>query len=245
MSTSATPRGLLFGSAAESYERFRLGYPDEVVDRTLGYADRPVTEAVEIGAGTGKATRAFASRGVHVTALEPDQDMCAVLRRETLAMPVSPVHTSFEDYEGKPVGLVYAAAAMHWTDPSTRWARVRDLLDDTGVALVFGCAMEIVDPEVAERVRAARRPQLDDDEYAHEFDAGLTASGLFADIENHVIERETLLPQREYVGYLSTVSAYLQLSLDDRQAVLRRVADVLPEQVRIDVGVGMTLGRRL
>jgi trans-aconitate methyltransferase len=234
----------LFGSAAESYERFRLNYPDEVVDRTLTYADRPVTEAVEIGAGTGKATRAFASRGIHVTALEPDPEMCAVLTRETLAMQVSPVHTTFEDYDGKPVGLVYAAAAMHWTDPATRWRRVHDLLDDGGVMAVFGCAMELPDPEVADRVREARRPELADDGYDHEFDAGMEASGLFADVEHHVVHRETVLPQREYVGYLSTVSAYLMLPLEERQHVLRRIADAMPEQVRVDASVGMTLGRR-
>ena len=56
MSSAGTPRGLLFGTAAESYERFRLGYPDEVVVRTLSHADRPVATAVEVGAGTGKAT---------------------------------------------------------------------------------------------------------------------------------------------------------------------------------------------
>ena len=244
MSTSTTPRGLLFGSAAESYERFRLNYPDEVVDRTLTYADRPVTEAVEIGAGTGKATRAFASRGIHVTALEPDPEMCAVLTRETLAMQVSPVHTTFEDYDGKPVGLVYAAAAMHWTDPATRWRRVHDLLDDGGVTAVFGCAMELPDPEIADRVREARRPELADDGYDHEFDAGMEASGLFTDVEHHVVQRETVLPQREYVGYLSTVSAYLMLPLEERQHVLRRIADAMPEQVRVDASVGMTLGRR-
>ena len=244
MSTPTTPRGLLFGSAAESYERFRLNYPDEVVDRTLTFADRPVTEGVEVGAGTGKATRAFASRGIHVTALEPDPEMCTVLTRETLAMPVSPVHTTFEEYDGKPCGLVYAAAAMHWTEPASRWRRVHDLLEEGGVTAVFGCPMELSDPEVAERVREARRPQLEEDDYAHEFDAGMAASGLFTDIEHHVVERETVLPQREYVGYLSTVSAYLMLPLEDRQHVLRRIADAMPEQVRVDASVGMTLGRR-
>ena len=63
MSTSATPRGLLFGTAAESYERFRLGYPDEVVDRTLAYAGRPVSSAVEVGCRHGQGHPAFASRG--------------------------------------------------------------------------------------------------------------------------------------------------------------------------------------
>lgn len=244
MPTPATPRGLLFGSAAESYERFRLGYPDEVVDRTLTYADRPVTEAVEIGAGTGKATRAFACRGIHVTALEPDPEMCTVLRRETLAMPVSAVHSSFEDYEGEATGLVYAAASMHWTDPETRWKRVHDLLDEGGVVAVFGSPMGVADPEVADRVEEASRPFLERGELHDDPDDGLRGSGEFVDVVDHRIERETLLPQREYVGYLSTVSSYLLLPLDERQQLLHRVADVLPEQVRVDVTIGMTLGRR-
>ena len=65
-------RGLLFGSVAERYERYRLDYPNELVDTVLRYARRPVCTALEVGAGTGKATRPFAARGIEVTALEPD-----------------------------------------------------------------------------------------------------------------------------------------------------------------------------
>ena len=54
------PRALSFGSVAAAYERFRPGYPDALVDQVLTYAGRPVRTALEIGAGTGKATRAFA-----------------------------------------------------------------------------------------------------------------------------------------------------------------------------------------
>ena len=44
--------------------------------------------------------------------------MYAVLERETAAMPVEPVLTTFEAYDGPPTDLVYAAAAWHWTDPA-------------------------------------------------------------------------------------------------------------------------------
>ncbi len=254
MTTSATPRGLLFGTAAESYERFRLGYPDEVVDRTLDYAGRPVETAVEVGAGTGKATRAFASRGIRVTALEPDQGMFTVLERETDGMPVAPVRAAFEEYAGDRTDLVYAAASWHWTDPATRWTRAADLLVEGGVVAVFGSPMKVADPDVQDAVADACRPTLDDVAFrpqeegdsagrpwpAHELDG----SDLFADVEDHVLAREVVVPRKEYVGYLSTLSACLQLAPVERQELLHRIAGVVPAQVRLDLAVQLFLARR-
>src|SRR5204863_5092771 len=61
-------RALSFGVVAEAYERFRPAYPVELFDVVMAYTGRPVRTALEIGAGTGKATRLFAQRGVTVTA---------------------------------------------------------------------------------------------------------------------------------------------------------------------------------
>ena len=76
-------RGLLFGSVAESYELYRVDYSNNLVDTVLAYAGRPVHSALEVGAGTGKATRPFASCGIEVIALEPDADMARVLKKAT------------------------------------------------------------------------------------------------------------------------------------------------------------------
>ncbi len=65
----------------------------------FAYAKRPVRTAVEVGAGTGKATRLFAGRGVAVTALEPDPDMLSVLQRTTAGLPVIAVRVEFEEFE--------------------------------------------------------------------------------------------------------------------------------------------------
>jgi SAM-dependent methyltransferase len=255
MSTSTTPRGLLFGAAAESYERFRLGYPDEVVDRTLAYAGRPVRTAVEVGSGTGKATRAFASRGIQIVALEPDPNMFTVLQRESVAMSVTPVHSRFEDYDGPPVDLLYAAAAWHWTDPATRWIRAANLLAHRGVMALFGTPMSLVDEHLRLAVEEARSPYLADEE-VQPHDEGPTGGErwpaceldrceLFGEVEDLILPRQMVVPRKEYVGYLSTVSAYLQLTLRRRQDVLMRIAEVLPEQVRIDAGVRLCLARKL
>ena len=89
-------RALSFGVMAEAYERFRPGYPVELVDMVMAYAGQPVRTALEIGAGTGKATRLFAQRGVMVTATEPDGAMLAELVKHVPA-DVKTLQAAFED----------------------------------------------------------------------------------------------------------------------------------------------------
>ncbi len=252
MSSAGTPRGLLFGTAAESYERYRLGYPDEVVDRTLSHAGRPVTSAVEVGAGTGKATRAFASRGVRVAALEPDPEMYAVLQRETVAMPVQTVLTTFEAYDGPPADLVYAAASWHWTDRSTRWTHAAELLDPGGVLAIFGSQLRLADPAVEEAVSGVLADRVDDPASGPGTPASgpgwgladIEASGLFEDVRSDELVRHVIVSQREYVGHLSTISAFLRLAAEDRQEVVRLVLGLVPAEVTLDASVVLQLARR-
>jgi len=131
-------RALSFGAVAAAYERFRPGYPDEVVDQVLAYAGRPVRTALEIGAGTAKATRLFARKGVAVTATDPDPAMLSELRRHVLAT-VTTVQAAFRDLPLTPAyDLVSAAALLHWTEPDGRWARVAGMLAPGGVFASFG-----------------------------------------------------------------------------------------------------------
>src|SRR4051794_30644965 len=110
-------RALSFGAAAAAYERFRFGYPDDLVDEVLAYAGQPLHTALEIGAGTGKGTRAFAARGIAVTATEPDPAMLVELRKR-LPATVIPIQAALEDLPLTPAyDLVVAAASLHWTAP--------------------------------------------------------------------------------------------------------------------------------
>ena len=72
-----TTRALSFGSVAAAYEQFRPGYPEALVDAVLAYAGHPVHTALEIGAGTGKATRVFAVRGITAPPPYPQPPMLA------------------------------------------------------------------------------------------------------------------------------------------------------------------------
>lgn len=250
-----TSRALTFGSVAAAYERYRPGYPDALVAEVLAYAGRPVSTALEIGAGTGKATRVFADHGVQVTATDPDAAMLAELA-EHVPESVRTLRAAFEELPlTTTYDLVYAAAALHWTRPDGRWERVAALLEPGGVVASFGSPRDLSDPELEEAVRAARAPWLADDDVPppdgtaedsilHWPSTEMSSSGLFTDVTQVVLEQRTTVSARDYVGLLSTVSAYLELEPADREAALDSVLAVLPAQVHVVGDIRLHLARK-
>jgi len=248
-------RPLSFGVIAEAYERFRPGYPVALADMVMTYADQPVRAALEIGAGTGKATRLFAQRVVTVTATDPDEAMLAELRKHVPAN-VTTMQAAFEDVRsGESYGLVYAAAALHWTNPEGRWPRMAALLEPGGVFASFGGPVQLADPVAEEAVRAARAPFLESDEVpspdgtppGHDMQwpgTELQRSEWFADVQQSVIERRLAMSARDYIGHLSTVSAYLELPASEQEQVYSRIRQVLPERVEIAADITVHLARR-
>lgn len=247
-------RALSFGAVAEAYERFRPGYPRELVRQVLTYAGGPVYRALEIGAGTGKATRAFAEAGVLVTASDPDAAMLTELRLHVPAT-VTTVQAAFEHLPLTPAyDLVFAAASMHWTQPDGRWPRVAGMLAPGGTFACFGGQRELGDPDVREHVEAVRRTYLVDDDIPSPDGTApeslmqwpgteLAASALFVDVRQSTIEHRTLMNAADYVGHLSTVSAYLQLPEPVRRDALEAIFRVLPATVEMVGDLTLHLAR--
>jgi SAM-dependent methyltransferase len=249
-------RALSFGAVAEAYERFRPGYPAELLDLVMAYAGGPIRTALEIGAGTGKATRLFAQGGIAVTATEPDAAMLAEMRKH-LPANVTTVQAAFEDLPpDSSYDLVYSAAALHWTNPEGRWARMAALVRPGGVFASFGGPIQLADPALKEAARAARAPYLETDgvpspdgtppaDRAMDWPGTeLQQSGLFTDVQQSVIERRLTMSANDYIGHLSTVSAYVLLQPADRDQLFRRTLEALPETVEINAEITTHLARR-
>ncbi|WP_329004823.1 class I SAM-dependent methyltransferase [Kribbella sp. NBC_00709] len=248
-------RALSFGAVAEAYERFRPGYPVELFELVMAYAGGPVRTALEIGAGTGKATRLFADAGIAVTATEPDAAMLAELRKQVPAN-VTAVQAAFEDLPlDSSYDLVFSAAALHWTDPEGRWDRMAALVRPGGVFASFGVPIQLADPALQEAARVARAPYLGYDGVPSPDGTPadrpmqwpgteLLQSESFTDVRQSVVERRLTMSAHDFIGHLSTVSAYVMLPPADRDEVFRRTLEVLPETVEIDAEVTAHLARR-
>lgn len=247
-------RSLSFGAVAAAYETFRPGYPDALVDLVRAYARGPIGSALEIGAGTGKATRVFARHGISVTASEPDAAMLDVLRAQV--PDAEAVQSTLEELADLgPFDLVFAAASLHWTDSDRRWDQIAGLLGPGGVFACFGGAPELADNALAAAVSDAQRQWLTDDDPAGPTDVSadgmhwpateLVADARFSDVREKVIPQSLKLRKDQWVGYLSTVSAYLVLTERDRAAALAAVAPVLPDQVELRADLTVHLARRV
>lgn len=249
------PRALNFGTVAATYERYRPDYPDALFDVVRSYAGGPLETALEIGAGTGKATRVFAARGVAVTATDPDLSMLAELGRVLPRGVTTSVGALEELALRQRFPLVYAAAALHWTRPEGRWQRIAALLEPDGVFASIGGPARLADQRVADAVTAARLPYLADDDIPSPdgTDAGapmqwpgteLERSALFTDVRQVDLERRLTMTADAYVGHLSTVSAYLELDDATRAAALRAIRGALPDTVDLDADLVIHLARR-
>jgi len=133
---------LSFGEVAELYDLARPSYPSDLVDDVIACAGGGGRNprALEVGAGTGKATIMFADRGLTVQALEPSPAMASVARRNLSGYPdVTVEQTDFESWRAQPgaFGLVFSAQAWHWVTPELKYVRARRALKSGGVLAAF------------------------------------------------------------------------------------------------------------
>src|SRR3954451_21675360 len=75
-----------FDEVAELYDRGRPGYPDDLFDELAAALPRSPA-VVEVGPGTGQATKGLVARGANVTGVELAAPPAAVLARNLPTHP--------------------------------------------------------------------------------------------------------------------------------------------------------------
>ncbi len=129
-----------FNTAPALYEDVRPGYPAELIRDVIdlsGLEDN--NRVLEIGCGTGKATRPFAERRYELVCLDIGADLIAVARESLKEFPnVSFVTEAFEEWEpeGK-FNLIISATAFHWVDPKVRYLKASEVLKSNGFLAIF------------------------------------------------------------------------------------------------------------
>lgn len=122
-----------FGAAANAYDAHRPRYPAQLIDDVVTPGTRLV---LDVGAGTGIASKQLAERGVTVLAVEPDERMAVSARAKGIDVEIA----TFEDWNpaGRTFDLVVFAASFHWVDPAVALPKVHALLNPGGrLALIW------------------------------------------------------------------------------------------------------------
>ncbi|MDQ1137118.1 SAM-dependent methyltransferase [Microbacterium sp. SORGH_AS 1204] len=107
-----------FGQAASAYESGRPGYPAEAVAWLLEPVREPgrSVRVADVGAGTGKLTRAIVELGADVVAIDPDADMLAALRENVRGVPTFAGTAERLPLPDAGLDAVVTGQAWHWVD---------------------------------------------------------------------------------------------------------------------------------
>lgn len=121
----------LFGGDAAGYAVGRPGYPDrvyELLEQRSGLV--PEARVVEVGPGTGQATRRLLDANATVTAVELSREMADHLRAALDDDRLTVIVGAFEDVDLEPgsVDLVVSATAFHWVPTADGLRRAADAL---------------------------------------------------------------------------------------------------------------------
>ncbi len=218
-------RARSFGAVAELYDRFRPSPAPELADY-LGPIEG--LDVLDVAAGTGLVTRFLTGLGAHVTAVEPDPSMRAVLvRRSPVVMALDGVA------EALPVGdasmdLVVTSSAWHWfTQPAAaqEFARV---LRDGGRVFILGNGLDRehhwIEDLTEDPVEAATPPK---EAGRHASHAGEDLVDPFEQVEGFEIAWTWRRTEDELLGLLQTYSAAIVRVADERAQLIERARDEL------------------
>ncbi|MGC1238318.1 MAG: class I SAM-dependent methyltransferase [Acidimicrobiales bacterium] len=243
----ARERRDVFGEAVEQYANARPGYPEGLIDDVLAYGD-PASDILEVGAGTGKATVAFAARGVALTCLEPDPRMAARLALECAAFSnVSIINSRFENWVAPTTyDVMIAAQSWHWVDRARRWDLAHRAVHRGGAIALFWNRYIVSNDELRRELEGIdRRFHVDNgfspngvtteafpDEIVLEegwpaYD--LASDARFEDLVSRRYRRTQVFATATYLDLLASTSSYRIMDDDARDALMLEVASVTEE----------------
>ena len=125
----ARQRSRLFDQQAEAYDRFRPTYPDAVIDELLGPAPAGL-DVLDVGCGTGIASRQIARRGAKVLGVEARSTDGGDRPRPWDRCGDCGVRSW--DAAGRSFDRVTSAQAWHWLDLPIATAKAASVLRPGG-----------------------------------------------------------------------------------------------------------------
>jgi SAM-dependent methyltransferase len=125
----AQERSRLFGEHAVAYDRFRPTYPDAVIDALLGPVPTGL-DVLDVGCGTGIASRQMAQRGANVLGVELAPPMAEIARGHGIEVEIA----AFEGWDAacRTFDRVTSAQAWHWLDLHVATAKAASVLRPGG-----------------------------------------------------------------------------------------------------------------
>ncbi|WP_414625023.1 class I SAM-dependent methyltransferase [Calothrix sp. CCY 0018] len=230
-----------YSKVADAYNKTRPRYPQELINRTVELAKLSKnTKILEIGCGPGTATTEFAKLGFSMVCLEPSQEACNLARQNCAGFPnVEIINTTFEEWElqANTFNTVLAATSFHWVSPEVGYPKLEKALKDDGNLIllwnkepqpsyeVYQILDEVYQKQVPSLSRYEDRGTRE--RILRELGENVVKSGLFKDLIFECMECQRSYSIDDYLTLLSTLSPYIALDSQQRDALFNDLRDTL------------------
>ncbi len=133
-----SPAGSVFDQLVDAYDATRPSYPSDLYD-AIDRLTVPLRGArvIEVGAGTGIATRGLRDRGADVLAIDIGPAMLQRLRNRIPGQRAVLARAEAMPVPAASVDIVCAAQAWHWVDPERGPLECRRVLRSGGALAVW------------------------------------------------------------------------------------------------------------
>lgn len=208
-----------FDPVAELYERRRPTYPEGAVDWLVARLRIDTSSTVlDLGAGTGKLTRALVPRAAHVIAVDPGTEMLAQLRRV-----VPQAEAVVGAAESIPLGddsvdAVVCGQSFHWFRVDEARVEIRRVLrPGRGLGLIWNSRDQ--DDELQREITKLLAPLVPQDHATHS-GVRVFVSDTFPDVEKFEVRFERELDADGLAEGLASTSFVATASEHERTKLL-------------------------
>lgn len=230
-----------YSEVADAYNKVRPRYPKELISRTVELAKLPFDAIIlEVGSGPGIATVPFAQLGFSIICLEPSQEASFLAQQNCATYPfVEITNTTFEEWklETKRFHAVLAANAWHWVPPEVGYPKAAAALQENGSLILLWNMTPQPPYEVYQalnevyQLQAPSLARYEDRETQQKILQGIGQnvidSGWFKNLVSEQLPCEITYSIDDYLTLLSTLSPYMMLEPQKRNALFEGLREVL------------------
>ncbi|MFZ6036086.1 MAG: class I SAM-dependent methyltransferase [Patescibacteria group bacterium] len=240
-----------FSTIPEQYDKARLDYPPQMFRDLLKYSQLKKTSPIlEIGIGTGKASKPLVRRGNSFVANDLSKELVGIAKRNLKRYKKARyVIGPFENVRlpKNHFGLIYSAQTFHWIKPSIQFSKTHSLLKPGGtLALMWN--FNYYDRGIGKwALQLHKKYSSAKGGKANEIIERLRRHPNFSHATLKEYHRVIPMTKDDYISMQTSFSWYLTLSAIRKQQALNEIIQQLkryPRKLRIPIRTKLVMAKK-